>query len=485
MAIAPRELLATIRQRMLGLTLWHAVAAAVTVAYTVWLAVRTTRDHFGLGTSAYDFGLYDQGVWLLSQGKAPFVTLMGRNLFGDHTSFILLPLVPVYWVVTSTALLFVVQALVLGIGALPIWKATRELLGAPGYACVAVVAYLLHPALTFTGLENFHPDSALAALIAWAIYAAVGYRWRQYVLAVLLILSVKEDTGLFVAALGIWVALRRDRRIGLATLLGSLWFAALMLFAVMRGIVGVPYRNEWRLPFGGMGGLIRTSLTRPDKVTRHLISEDRPWYFMQLLAPVGFIALIRPEIALLGTLPLLSNLVSTFWYQSQVEYHYAVQFVPIVVIASMWAISRVQEHLRQALVAVLLAASLISAWVWSPLPFMRTQVASYSPEHPAVSAAHAAINQVPRDAVVSVFHTLSAHMARRERVYVFPVPFRRVLYGPNVFAKGDRLDFVDDIDFVILPREIDGEVAIDWQREQSLFRIVYGNDYWTVYERIP
>jgi len=485
MAIAPRELLATVRQRVSGLTPWHVAAMALSVLYTVWLALRTTRDHFGLGTSAYDFGLYDQGVWLLSQGRAPFVTLMGRNLFGDHTSFILLPLVPLYWVVSSTGLLFVVQALVLGLGVIPIWKATRELLGEPSYACVAVIAYLLHPALTYTGRENFHPDAALAPLIAWAIYAALGYRWRQYVFAVLLILSVKEDTGLFVAALGIWVTLRRDRRVGFVTIFGALWFAALMLFAVMRGIVGVSYRNEWRLPFGGFSGLLRTTLTRPDKLIRHLLSGDRPWYLVQLLAPVGFVALIRPEIALLGTLPLLSNLVSTFWYQSQIEYHYAVQFVPILVLGSMWAISRLQEHLRQWLVVAVLISTLVSMWVWAPLPLMRTQMAGYSPSHPAVAAARQAIDEVPDDAVVSAFHTLTAHMARRERIYVFPVPFRRVLYGPNVFAKDDRLDFVDEIQYVILPRELDGEAALDWQREQLSYRIVFGNDYWTVYERLP
>ena len=48
----------------------------------------------GYGTSGFDIGLYDQGVWLLSQFKAPFVTIMGRNMLGDHASFILLALVP-------------------------------------------------------------------------------------------------------------------------------------------------------------------------------------------------------------------------------------------------------------------------------------------------------------------------------------------------------------------------------------------------------
>ncbi|NCU86356.1 MAG: DUF2079 domain-containing protein, partial [Actinobacteria bacterium] len=67
--------------------------------------------HRGLNTSAYDFGLYDQGIWLLSRFNNPFVTLMGRNLFGDHTSFILLFLVPFYWLISSSSFLFVAQSL--------------------------------------------------------------------------------------------------------------------------------------------------------------------------------------------------------------------------------------------------------------------------------------------------------------------------------------------------------------------------------------
>lgn len=129
MAVDPRRVLGAVRERARDVSVWHVVAVSLTVVYTVWLAARTTRDHFGLGTSAYDFGLYDQGLWLLSRGEAPFVTLMGRNLFGDHTSFILLPLVPLYWLVDSTGLLFVVQAIVLGVGALPVWKSARLLVG--------------------------------------------------------------------------------------------------------------------------------------------------------------------------------------------------------------------------------------------------------------------------------------------------------------------------------------------------------------------
>jgi hypothetical protein len=36
----------------------------------------------------------------------------------------------------------------------------------------------------------------------------------------------------------------------------------------------------------------------------------------------------------------------------------------------------------------------------------------------------------------------------------------------------------------VLPRVLSGEVELDWQGEREFFTVIYGNDWWTVYERI-
>jgi len=73
----------------------------------------------------FDLGIFDQGVWLLSRFKTPFVTLMGLNLFGDHASYIMMAMVPVYWVWPEPQALLVVQTLALAVGAVPLflWRA--------------------------------------------------------------------------------------------------------------------------------------------------------------------------------------------------------------------------------------------------------------------------------------------------------------------------------------------------------------------------
>ena len=71
-------------KRMKSVNKWTWAVIVLCLSHALWMSWIQVELHRGLGTFAYDVGLYDQGLWLLSRGQAPFVTLMGRNLFGDH-----------------------------------------------------------------------------------------------------------------------------------------------------------------------------------------------------------------------------------------------------------------------------------------------------------------------------------------------------------------------------------------------------------------
>jgi len=451
--------------------------------YALYFSVRTVGVHNGLGTSAYDFGLYDQGIWLMSRGHSPFVTLMGRNLFGDHSSFILVLLIPLYWVFSSTALLFVVQSIVVAIGALPVYWFSRQRLRSEPLAAAMAGVYLLHPSISWTNLENFHPDAALGTLVAFAIWAAYAGKWRWYWVAVVLALSVKEDVAFVLAPLGLWVALKADKKRGLITSLASLFTMALMFLVVMRSFTGVAFRNSWRIPFGGIGGLLKTALTQPTKLISYLWSEDRPTYVWQMLAPVGFVFLYEPSLALVGFVMLASNVVSTFWYQHQIQYHYSIIIVPCIVMGTVWALGKFSRPARKWVSACIIATSLVCGYLWSPMPLARTTTTSWNSQMPPVVAARESISRVPEDAVVAAYHSLTAQMARRVTIYSFPNPFVRNLYGPDVFAGGDRLPGVDEVEYVILPVNLDDEAQKIWDVEKDQFRVVDENAWWVVYQR--
>ena len=350
--------------RVRRISSWTLVVVAAITAYTLYFSFTTVQIHRGLGTSAYDFGLYDQGIWLLSRGRDPFVTLMGRNLFGDHTSFVLLLLVPFMWIFSSTSMLFVVQSVVIACGAIPIYAYARKRLESDALGCVFACTYLLYPAVSWTNVENFHPDSFLGVFIAVALWAALSRKWRWYAIAVVLALLVKEDVVLVVAPIGVWVAFRRDVRIGIATVVGAIGVALLCFLVVIRDLTGTAFRNSWRIPFGGVGGLLKTALTAPITLLRYLTSDGRLTYLVQMLLPTGGMFFIAPSVALVGFTVLLSNIVSTFYYQYQIQYHYSLVVAPILIFGNVYAIGRLGKAARHKAAFVVGVASIVSALVF-------------------------------------------------------------------------------------------------------------------------
>jgi uncharacterized membrane protein len=317
-----------------------------------------------------------------------------------------------------------------------------------------------------------------------------------------LALLVKEDASLVIVPLGIWVALRRDRRVGLITIVGSLSFMAVAMFLVMRSLIGVPTRNTWRIPFGGPGGFLRTVVTDPRAVFDHLTSDGRPWYLWQMTAPFAFVFLRLPSIALISGLVLVTNIVSTFWYQYQVEYHYSLVAVPALAMGTVHALGAIRERWEirtdrvasgilvvpaRAAVTGLLAVTLVgTAHLWAPLPFGRDPGWYGDPENQWAVAARELIEEIPGDAVVSAHYRITPHTAHRTEIYQFPTPFRSVLYGPNGNVDGPRLpDRAERVEYVMLSTNEDDFPVADWILIRPAFDLVDQNEFWTLWRRDP
>lgn len=463
---------------------WWWPLIAVMAAWT-WHFTRTSLSiHHGFGTSAYDLGLYVQGVWLLSRFQTPFVTLMGRHLFGDHTSFILVLLVPFYWIAPSADTLLTIQSAVIAAGAIPIFLYARSRLESSAAGFLFGTIYLAHPAVGWTNLENFHPDSFLGLFIGMAIWAGLSRHWRTYGAFVVLALLVKEDVALVVLPLGVWVALRRDLRIGLLTIAGSLGYMAFAMLVVMRSLIGVPTRNLWRIPFGGIEGLIRTTIYQPAELVAHLRSDGRPWYVYKMLFPAGWAAARLPDVAAISALVLFTNVLSNFWYQFQIEYHYSLVAVPALTLGAVHALGVIPRSRRWVVLGAIALTSLWSTILWSPLPWSRNELAHWAPSHPGAQAARQVVQEVPEGATLSAHHLVASHLANRTLVYMFPNPFRVVLYGPDDRLAGSRLvPQAERVEYVVLPVNRTETEVRDWAAIESAFVRVSKNEFWVLYRK--
>lgn len=457
----------------------RAALTTVTLAYIVRLTYLSIRNHLGFGTSGFDIGIFDQGVWLLSRFQDPFVTVRGLHLFGDHTSFVLLAFVPVYQVFASPTVLLGAQSLALGAGAVPAFLLGRHQLRSEWLAAGCAVAYLAHPAIAWTNLENFHPDAFEVPLVLLAFWFASTRRWRWFAVCVAALLLVKEDVPLLTFPLGIYVALRHHRRIGLATAaVSAAWLAATLLVVLpaFNG-VGSLYASRITGPFGGAGGLVTTFVTAPWEVAAVALDPDKVWYVWQLLAPLALLCLLAPTVLAVAVLPLASNLLSTFWYPYHLEYHYSTLIVPVLVVATIAGIARFRsQRVRAVLTTGLVVAAVAGAYLWGPLGRDPRGIAD--PGSPQAQAAREAIATIPDDAVVSAHYRYVPHLTHRERIYEFPNPWRASNWG-DASREGERLPAAADVDHVLFHASVlddPGDARIVRRLERAGFERTFSSE---------
>ena len=76
--------------------------------------------------------------------------------------------------------MFTAQSAAIAAGAIPVFLYGRRRLGSEWLALIGAGTYLLHPAVGWTNLENFHPDAFLGVFVGFAIYGALERKWRLY-----------------------------------------------------------------------------------------------------------------------------------------------------------------------------------------------------------------------------------------------------------------------------------------------------------------
>lgn len=471
------------KQRLKEVSVWSWLVLLLCATHAVWMSWLQIDTHNGLGTFAYDVGLYDQGLWLLSRGEAPFVTLMGRNLFGDHASLILLFLVPLYWVIPGTATLLVVQALVIAAGAIPLYLLARRVLQKESWALIIAVVWLANPAVNGAGMENFHPDSFLGLFIPVAVYAAFTRQWRLYAVAVGLSLMVKEDVLLLMVPLGLYVAVFLDKRKGLWTMFASVIATMLGMLILMRALTGVTTRNAWRIPFGGFDGFVAEIFMRPLNVVHYLFEDERPLYLFQLSAPLAGLFVLSPWFAAVALPVVAWNLVSTFWYQHSIQYHYSLVVMPVLVASVVFGIAKLRQSWKQPFLILVVGASLLTSVTWGQHSLAAHPRDVLPGNAPIAVAGREILKRVPSDAVVSLYDPLTTHAAHRKEVYFFPNPFSTLYYGLNDSETGIRLPAADRIDYVVLPRYMATGLREVWDWVKVDFVEVDSNVHWQVFQK--
>ena len=410
------------------------------------VAVDTLR---GFSVPAFDFGVFDQGVWLLSRFQDPFVTVMGRNLFGDHSSYILVLVAPLYWLYPHGAALLVLQCLAIALGAVPVYLVARHFNLNFILASLLAGAYLFDPAVQQVTLEGFHPECFLPFFFGMAIYAAICWKPRLLVVMVVLSLLVKEDVGLLVIPLGLWICFRRNRRWGLGMMAGGAAWSAITTVVIMPAILGYfSPSDQGRMPFGGLQGFIHT--LPPAKMWAYLKAQSRPFYLWQMLLPTGFGFVLFPEIAAVCVFALAENYLSPDPYEHQILWHYSLAPSAILLIGTAHAVGVQRRRLARVLVPfVAIACSAVACSLWGLMPFSAHPPIVPQVDSPQNRENAALVAMIPPNAVVSADTYFVAQLDHRSQIYLWPTPFRTGNYG-SFSEDNKRLPVAGKVQYLLI-----------------------------------
>ncbi len=253
-------------------------------------------DHFY--SLDFDLAIFGQGVWLLSRGDVPFVTIRGLNLFGEHATWIHLPVALLFAVLGPLAdvrVLVLLQSGALALAGLFLYRIAGREVGASA-GILVLLSYLLHPALQHTWLEYYEPVSLAVPCLVAATQAVREGRDRPALLWSLIALSTIENVAATVLALGGYALAAGRRRLGL----GLVGVASVHLLVIMR--VTFPWLSEHGYVFADrLYGDFAESLpqavaylARPDHFLGRLATPANGRYLLGLLVPVAFLPLAAP-----------------------------------------------------------------------------------------------------------------------------------------------------------------------------------------------
>jgi uncharacterized membrane protein len=435
---------------------WASVVVGAAVAfYIAYMAFFTLRNHAKFQTFNWDLGQLDNQFFNALHGHpfrcTPLIREGSWSELRNHAEFSVYALLPLYALHPAASTLLVLQSVLLGAAAIPLYRfAARRL--SPGLAVVVTLAYLAYPPMHGAQMFDFHFQPVAAAFLLAAIDAFDRRRMRLFVVCWVIALGCREDVAIGTMVMGLFLLMsgRRTREGAVIAALSVVYFVA-MRFIVMPSVGSWGFAELYKdlVPRGteGFAGIVKTMVTNPTYTFRTLLTNDKARYALQILAPLAFLPLRRPWLAV-SVIPgaVLTLLTTGYGPTLDIGYQYGCDFVPYVFLAAVLALEllgRGQKSeddgppRRRAAAATLALASLVATAAWGAIPPRHGYHSSYgalsfapptAQERRRLRALDEAMRLVPPQAILASSDRELPHVSNRIECWNLAVGFQGADY---------------------------------------------------------
>ncbi|MFM2430503.1 MAG: hypothetical protein RLZZ511_1716 [Cyanobacteriota bacterium] len=406
------------------------------------LFIAASLRHWFLRSGGYDLGIFDQALYLISQGKAPVSSLIGMHMMADHVSLVLYPIGWLYKIFPSVHLLFFLQTFSLAGGVIPLYYLCRQSNLSRNQAIGLSVAYLLYPVTIFASLFDFNPQTLTIPFLLGSIYFARDRKIWAFVACIAMVMACRDASSLTVIFLGIWLLGFEKRRLAgaIAIVTGIAWFVITSKFIspafVAPGTVStvdsIIIRNYGYLG-SSFGEILKNIFFRPDLWIGQLFQKSVIRYLAVLIIPLVWGLSPRHLAPMVGALPTLAmNILAVQPNFRDLKYYYDLPILVFIFVALISAMQADRTWIKRGRTIVLWTCALIVLGVGARLA---TSNIGNNTDSGQFQASREAIQQVRPGGKVLTTHSLAPQISQRETIHVYPIEGEYV----NVFRQVDSL----------------------------------------------
>lgn len=405
------------------------------VLYVVIFGYLASLRHMSF-YSNFDLGNMDQTIWNTSRGSFFELTSGEQNVsrFSIHADLILVLLAPVYWIWPDVRALLWIQAMVVGLGAIPVFrlaaKAWKSELAALGLSMM----YLINPWIQWTLMYDFHPVAFSMTFLLAAIYCIEVKNIKWYWIWATLALLTKEEIGLWLVSLGImWMVRQRNIKQGVISIVIGLGWFGMMVFVVTP--LFTPDKNfhwawSWYQVEGSQEG---NNINNIFSQIVNLNSWKEFVYYIQTLSEAwGYLPVLGLPLILMAWGDLGINFLSTHAQTRGLQLHYDSAIIPGLVLATIYGskwlgkiiYKSVNRDMMRAWIYICVILGLMMAgrlsYLRGPTPLTPSHwkwMYAYGDEEIEFGRILA---KIPRDKSVASSGNLRPQLTHREKAYVLP-----------------------------------------------------------------
>ncbi len=445
---------------------WFAVIGGVflwTLAI-MFLAVWKYNHFF---YNAIDLAYFNQVFWNTIHGHLFGLTIHPHLSLGDHAEFFILVLAPLYALFQHPLTLVALQTLAIGSAAIPLFLLFRRSYGEWVGVGIAL-AYLFNPFIQQAALFEFHILPFFWPLFLWAFYLnensglhkchpraggdlpcrqagpvplvshlsetkGIGSRpalregrgGMTVAILIFLILLVREDVALLVAAWGVMNLLAKR---GQASLSGVrprfrargwlLLLVGIVMFVIDQVVIGhfQPTGSYKFLTYYGYlgaswGEVLRNMVFHPGLWLGQFFRLDRWELIVGLVGPFLLLPLLSWRFWVLAAVPLLEFGLQKIDSHIVLQTHYQFLFWPAIIVG-LWHVLKKFPR-RQPLSVVFLFLTIGLSAVYSPVTdFLNLRYESHRDEYVLKQV----LEQIPKDAGVVASYSLLPQVSSRRTV---------------------------------------------------------------------